>query len=80
MAIVRKTLAELRANPPTIDRAKLDATTEADSLRHMREDEAAAEKKSAEDLLAIADQAAAHLKRPYTDHANLLYDENGLPK
>lgn len=30
--------------------------------------------------LAIADRAAAHVKRPYDDHAALLYDENGLPK
>lgn len=35
---------------------------------------------SVEELLAIADRAAAHLKRPYADHAELLYDENGLPK
>ena len=33
-----------------------------------------------EELLAIADRAAAHIKRPYADHADLLYDENGLPK
>lgn len=35
---------------------------------------------SVEELLAIADRAAAHVKRPYVDHAALLYDENGLPK
>ena len=35
---------------------------------------------SVEELLAIADRAAAHVKRPYVDHARLLYDENGLPK
>ncbi len=35
---------------------------------------------SVEELLAIADRAAAHVKRPYIDHARLLYDENGLPK
>lgn len=35
---------------------------------------------SVEELMAIADRAAVHLKRPYTDHAELLYDENGLPK
>lgn len=35
---------------------------------------------SVDELLAIADRAAAHLKRPYADHAELLYDENGLPK
>ena len=35
---------------------------------------------SVEELLAIADRAAAHVKRPYVDHAEWLYDENGLPK
>lgn len=37
-------------------------------------------KASVEELLAIADRAAAHVKRPYADHAELLYDEHGLPK
>jgi antitoxin VapB len=37
-------------------------------------------KASVQELLAIADRAAVHLKRPYVDHAELLYDENGLPK
>jgi antitoxin VapB len=35
---------------------------------------------SVEELLAIADRAAAHVRRPYASHAELLYDENGLPK
>ncbi|MET3649154.1 type II toxin-antitoxin system VapB family antitoxin [Phyllobacterium ifriqiyense] len=35
---------------------------------------------SVEELLAIADRAAAHVKRPYADHAEFLYDKNGLPK
>lgn len=35
---------------------------------------------SVEELLAIADRAAAHVKRPYVDHADFLYDENGIPK
>ena len=35
---------------------------------------------SVEELLLIADRAAANVKRPYADHADLLYDENGLPK
>lgn len=35
---------------------------------------------SLDELLAIADRAAANLKRPYVDHADLLYDDNGLPK
>lgn len=34
----------------------------------------------ADDIRAIADRAAAHIKRPYLDHAELLYDEYGLPK
>jgi antitoxin VapB len=37
-------------------------------------------KATVEELLAIADRAAAQVKRPYVDHAELLYDENGLPK
>ena len=37
-------------------------------------------KASVEELLAIADRAAAHLKRPYAAHADLLYDEHGLPR
>ena len=37
-------------------------------------------KASVAELLAIADRAAAHVKRPYADHTELLYDENGLPK
>ncbi len=37
-------------------------------------------KATVEELLAIADRAAAHVKRPYVDHAELLYDESGLPK
>ncbi len=35
---------------------------------------------SVEELLAIADRAVAHVKRPYVDHADFLYDENGIPK
>jgi antitoxin VapB len=34
----------------------------------------------ASDLRAIAKRAAAHVKHPYLDHAELLYDEHGLPK
>ena len=32
------------------------------------------------ELLAIADRAAAHLKQPAIDHADLLYGEDGLPE
>ena len=37
-------------------------------------------KASVKELLAIADRAAAHVKRPYVRHDELLYDESGLPK
>jgi len=35
---------------------------------------------SVEELLAIADRAAAYVKPSYLDHGDLLYDETGLPK
>ena len=38
MAIVSRTLEEIRAMKPRIDRAKFDATTEEDIRRHMIED------------------------------------------
>ncbi|MDR3497126.1 MAG: helix-turn-helix domain-containing protein [Ancalomicrobiaceae bacterium] len=38
MAIVRRTLSELRQRPLGVDWAKVDATTEADIERHMIED------------------------------------------
>lgn len=34
----------------------------------------------AADIRAIGKRAAAHIKGPYLDHAELLYDEHGLPK
>lgn len=37
-------------------------------------------KASVDELLAIADRAAKHAKRPCADHADLLYDGDGLPK
>lgn len=37
-------------------------------------------KASVEELLAIARRASEHVKRPYIDHAELLYDKHGLPK
>jgi antitoxin VapB len=35
---------------------------------------------SVEELLGIAERAASHVKRPYLDHAELLYDKHGLPR
>jgi antitoxin VapB len=37
-------------------------------------------KASVGELRVIAERSAAHVKRPYLDHAELLYDEHGLPK
>ena len=34
----------------------------------------------AADIRAIADRAAAHIKKPYLDHGEFLYNEHGLPK
>ena len=33
-----------------------------------------------EELRAIAKRAAAYVKLPYIDHAEFLYDKDGLPK
>jgi antitoxin VapB len=33
-----------------------------------------------DELLAIAKRVPAHVKGPYLDHAEFLYDERGLPK
>jgi antitoxin VapB len=43
-------------------------------VRHQRA------KASVEELRAIIERGAAHVKRPYVDHAELLFDEGGLPK
>ena len=37
-------------------------------------------KASVQELLAIANRAAALVRRPYADHAEMLYGEDGLPK
>ena len=39
MALVRRSLEKIRRLKPRINRAKIDATTEADIRRHMREDD-----------------------------------------
>ena len=41
MALVRRSLEKIRRLKPRINRAKIDATTEADIRRHMREDDQA---------------------------------------
>lgn len=42
--------------------------------------QASKRKASVEDLLAIANRISTQVNRPYIDHADLLYDETGLPK
>ena len=37
-------------------------------------------KASVSEILSIANRVSAHLKGPYVDHGEFLYDENGLPK
>lgn len=37
-------------------------------------------KASAEELIALAARCAELVKRPYLDHGDLLYDEDGLPR
>ena len=55
------------------------AVTEALRERYQRIQDRKA-KASLAELHAIAVRAAKFVKRPYVDHAELLYDENGLPK
>jgi antitoxin VapB len=68
-----------RAIARTTGETMTRAVTEALRERHerlQRRDAAAL----AADIRAIAKRAAAHVQRPYLDHAELLYDEHGLPK
>jgi antitoxin VapB len=46
-----------------------------DRIRRRRKEE-----RTLEALRAISARSAEVLKGPYIDHAELLYDENGLPK
>jgi len=55
------------------------AVTEALRERYMRL-QTRKGKATVEELLTIARRASAHVKQPYLDHADLLYDERGLPK
>jgi antitoxin VapB len=64
-----------RETGETMTRAVTEALRERYERLHRRRNKA-----SVEELRAIAQRAAAHVKRPYLDHAELLYDEHGLPK
>src|ERR1039457_3858981 len=64
-----------KATGETMTRAVTEALRERYERLQMRDPETLAA-----DLRAIAKRAAAHVKRPYLDHAEFLYDEHGLPK
>ncbi len=64
-----------RATGETMTRVGTEALRE-----RLAKIERARSRASVEELLAIADRAAAHVRRPFLDHAELLYDEQGLPK
>ncbi len=68
-------MAIARATGQSMTRVVTDALRE-----RLARIERAKGKASVEELLAIADRAAAYVQRPYVDHAELLYDDNGLPK
>ena len=63
------------ATGESMTRVVIEALRERHAKMEQRRDKA-----SVQELLAIADRAAAHVKRPYPSHAELLYDESGLPK
>ncbi len=64
-----------RATGETMTRVVTEALRE--RLSRLEQQRARA---SVEELLTIAERAASHVKRPYLDHAELLYDEHGLPR
>ena len=59
----------------TLTRAVREALRERYERLHKRDPEALAA-----DIRSIAARSAAHIKRPYLDHAEYLYDKHGLPK
>jgi antitoxin VapB len=64
-----------KATGETLTRAVTEALRERYERLRVRRGKA-----SVEELLAIAKRASAQVKGPYLDHAELLYDERGLPK
>ena len=64
-----------QATGETMTRAVTEALRERYERLHRRDPDTLAA-----DIRAIANRAAAHIRRPYLDHAELLYDEHGLPK
>jgi len=64
-----------KATGETMTRAVTEALRERYERLHQRDPEILAA-----DIRAIAQRASTHIKRPYPDHAEFLYDEHGLPK
>jgi antitoxin VapB len=64
-----------KATGETMTRAVTEALRERYERLHQRDPEILAA-----DIRAIAQRASGHIKRPYLDHAEFLYDEQGLPK
>ena len=64
-----------KATGETLTRAVTEALRERYERLQSRQGKA-----SVEELRAIARRASQHVKRPYLDHAEFLYDEHGLPK
>ena len=63
--MTRRTLSEIRAARPQVDRARLDATTEADIRRHMIEDgQDPDEELRPEDVNPVAWRPARGSRRP----------------
>jgi antitoxin VapB len=71
----RLALAIAQATGETMTTAVKEALRERYERIQKRDPEALAA-----DLRAISKRAAAHVKGPYLDHTELLYDERGLPK
>ena len=71
MAVVRRTLEEIRRNPGRIDRAKFDATTEADIRRYMIEDGENPDAPSSRDLpgYVLPEAVRANLGMTQTEFA-----------
>lgn len=76
-------------DPEAYRLAKYIAEATGDSMTHvvveaLRERYEQLKKRSSEaiaaDMRAIAKRVSSSIKSPYVDHAELLYDENGLPK
>ena len=71
----RLAAAIAQATGETLTRAVVQALRERYERTQRRDPEALAA-----DLRAIAERSAVHVRRPYLDHAEALYDEHGLPR